>query len=78
MVLEEVVNSPNRERDELDLLVLSPTNAIDNAKIEMKHMNDMVMAYITTAFEENAAMKYVNKCKPSDWTNWLAWRLLKS
>ena len=46
-------------------------------KIEMKHKNDTIIAYITEAFETNTAINQVDKCKSSDWPNELEWKLLE-
>ena len=65
-----------KEIDVFNPSVLDPNNPIDHAKIEMKHKNYMVMAFITMAFK-NIAMNHINKCKSSDWSNGLAWKLFE-
>ena len=61
----------------LDLSDLDLSNAINKAKIEMKHENDMVMVYITMAFKTNTTMNHVDECKSTDWTIRLVGKLLE-
>ena len=55
-VLEKGVNHPKKENDVFDPFILDPNNAIDKAKFDIKHKNDIAIAYITMAFKTNTAM----------------------
>ena len=61
----------------LDPSFLDPSNANDKATIKIKQKSDMGMAYITMAFETNAAMNHLNKYKSADWPKELAGKLLE-
>ena len=71
-MLKKGANHPKNEKDVLDPSVLDLINTIDEVKIEMKHKNNMVIAYIKKIFEMNMIMNHVNKCQSFDWPNELA------
>ena len=46
-----------RKKNMSDLSFLDPNNAIDKTKIELKHQNNMAMAYIAMALKMNVAQR---------------------